>query len=150
GAARGREDHPGDFPAALALVVAGLLAAAIVVLQFAPERIAWLVQPLGGVEPPPGWTEARLGYLTSENAVALALALGVTSICLLLRWKRLPALVLSLAAVGLLAGDLAWYGHDAIATEPRAALLEPPTVTARLTPGSRIYGMTGEADELTY
>lgn len=141
-----------DLPLALGLAVAaalGLLAAALHLGAIPLDDFLRAGSPLPPTDR--GLAEGR-AYLVRETWIALAFALAGVGVLAVARWRRIPSTVLAVLVVGVLGGDLWYYGHGLVHTVPTETYRRPPEIVAEIPPGNpsarRIFRLPGDRNGL--
>ena len=140
--ARDGESRRALLPAALAGAVAALAAALLGTLLVRPELGRAFAAAHGGA-PLSAQGMARVqAFLRREALVALLVAAAATALLLAARRAGGPRRSLDVAAIALLAADLAWYAWGALPTAPAAQLLAPPPLARQARAvGGRVYSV---------
>jgi len=139
-----------ELPAALAASLAGLALIFVGLAHGAPRLTEWFVRAHSGL-PPGDLVLARSQQLLRlESRVSLALALGALALFAAARFTRVPRRALELAAVALVAGELAWYGRPLAATLPTEQVFTRPAILAGIEAANgRWYSDAGRLNEET-
>ncbi len=139
-----------ELPAALAASFAGLALIFVGLTHGAPRLTEWFVRAHSGL-PPGDLALARAQQLLRlESRVSLVLALGALALFAAARFTRVPRRALELAAVALVAGELAWYGRPLAATLPTDQVFTRPAILAVIDAANgRWYSDAGRLNEET-
>lgn len=133
-----------DLPLALAVAVAAASAALGAGFALRPGLAAGIVAAGSAPPPAPGAVERGIAFLRAEAWWAAALALAVAALLALLRWRRVPAGLLTVLALALLGVDLWRAGHGLVRRLPAAEYRDPPPLAREVLPAEhRVFSDQG-------
>jgi len=136
---RSESEHRGERSLAVLLsaVATGLTAVLIALFLIVPAAPAWLAASLLDGPLTPDQASDVIGFARQELFVTLGV---VGSVCLLLTLgRRLPKPWLAMAAVALLAGDLAWQNRYALQVVPTSSVVETPGPLTGISTDDRVF-----------